>query len=274
MINSEKFKISVVIPAFNSQKTIVAVLNSIKNQTYFELIYEIIIINDGSTDDTMNILDSYKKLNADMPLRIFTQVNKGVSAARNYGMKKANGNWIAFLDSDDLWIDDKIETQVNIVYQNPTIDFLGGNLEKEPLRILNKELEYLYKANVIDICIKNFPQPSTVIMKKKICDEIGGFDENQNHAEDGNYFLKICSKYNFYHLQKKLVNYGFGKETFGERGLSADLRAMHLGNIKNLNDLKRDNIIDKKSYYSLHFFYHLKYLRRIFITKSRQKSPL
>lgn len=265
-------KISVVIPMYNSKETIINTLNSIKNQTAFDYILEILVVNDGSTDNSLNLVETYAKENSRMPIILIDKPNGGVSTARNLGMKKAKGDWIALLDSDDDWLPEKIEIQMNTIKKHPEIDFLGGDIDDRGLKILWRRIEGLYKANVKDICLKMFPQTSVAIFKRSIFEHIGGYDETQQYAEDGNYFLKICVNYNYYHLPVKMVYYGGGKPGFGFSGLSANLKKMHEGNIKNIKELKTDNCIGFGFYVFLRLFYHLKYIRRIVITKLHQRK--
>lgn len=264
-INS--MNISVVIPMFNSKDTIINTLNSVKNQTAVQQITEIIIVNDGSTDNSLNVVKKYIGDNENMPIVIIDKPNGGVSAARNTGMKAAKGDWIALLDSDDEWLPKKTEIQVETINDNPEIDFLGGDIDDRGLKILWKKINGLYKADVKDVCLKMFPQTSVAIFKRSIFEEIGGYDESQSYAEDGNYFLKICAHYNYYHLPVQMVCYGGGKPAFGFSGLSANLKKMYEGNIKNIKELKRDSIISVKFYMFLRVFYWMKYARRIIITK-------
>jgi len=259
--------ISVVIPMYNSKDTIINTLNSIKNQTAFEQILEIIVINDGSTDNSLSIVEKFIEDNKIMPIVIVDKPNGRVSAARNTGMNAAKGEWIALLDSDDEWLPKKIEMQIKTIQDNPEIDFLGGDIDERGLKILWKKINGLYKADVKDVCLKMFPQTSVAIFKRGIFKEIGGYDENQSYAEDGNYFLKICAHYNYYHLPIKMVCYGGGKPGFGFSGLSANLKKMYEGNIKNIKELKRDLLISRRFYVFLRLFYWAKYIRRILITK-------
>ncbi|AIQ60522.1 glycosyltransferase family 2 protein [Paenibacillus borealis] len=262
-------KISVVIPMYNSSETITNTLDSIKNQTAFNYILEILVVNDGSTDNSFNLVESYANENRGMPIILIDKPNGGVSTARNIGMGEAKGEWIALLDSDDDWLPEKIEIQMNTIQKHPEIDFLGGDIDDKGLKILWRRIEGLYKANVNDICIKMFPQTSVAIFKRNIFEQIGGYDETQQYAEDGNYFLKICTNYNYYHLPIQMVYYGNGKPGFGFSGLSANLKGMYLGNLKNIKELKQEFIIKNKFYIFLRVFYWMKYIRRIFITKLR-----
>ena len=102
-------KISVIIPVYNSEKTIIRALNSVFNQTTINNILEIIIVNDGSRDSSVSLINDFKKKNSIIPIILVNQENSGVSSARNIGIKKSSGDWIALLDSDDEWLNDKIE---------------------------------------------------------------------------------------------------------------------------------------------------------------------
>lgn len=265
-------KISVVIPMYNSKDTIISTLDSIKYQTALNQILEIIVVNDGSTDNSLFLLNKYIEQNIELPIVVIDKENGGVSSARNIGMKKAKGEWIALLDSDDEWLPKKIEIQMKTIQEHSEIDFLGGDIDDRGLKILWKRINGLYKANVKDLCLKMFPQTSVAIFRKRIFREIGGYDENQSYAEDGNYFLKICTKYNYYHLPVQMICYGGGKPGFGFSGLSANLKKMYEGNIKNIKELKRDSIINLRFYLFLRGFYCANYIRRIMISEMRKRD--
>ena len=252
---------------YNSKDTIIGTLDSIKNQTAFEHIVEVIVVNDGSTDNSLDLVKKYIEDNEEMPIAIIDKSNGGVSSARNTGMKGAKGEWLALLDADDEWLPEKIQIQIKAIQEHHDIDFLGGDTDDQGLKILWRRIKGLYKANVKDICIKMFPQTSAAIFRRNIFEKIGGYDENQSYAEDGNYFLKICAHYNYYHLPIQLVYYGGGKPGFGFSGLSANLRKMYEGNIKNIKELKRDSIISHEFYLFLRIFYRVKYIRRILVVK-------
>lgn len=264
-------KVSVIIPMFNSRNTIINTLNSVKNQTKVHEVLEIIVVNDGSSDNSLDLVYKYRIENPEISILIIDKPNGGVSSARNAGMKIAAGDWIALLDSDDVWLPNKLEFQISIINRNPDIDLLGGPFNELKLKIFTKIIDKLYKAKVSDICIVNFPQPSTVIFKKLIFDEIGGFDENQRYAEDGNYFVKICINYNLYYDPNLLIIYDGGKRGFGERGLSSNLIKMYEGNVKNIRELKKTKNINISFYIFLRIFYWIKYFRRIIISNTRVK---
>lgn len=263
-------KISVIIPMYNSEKTILRTLESVRKQTKIDLILEILVVNDGSTDNSEKIVEEYVKSNPHIPIKIINKKNGGVSSARNIGMKQSRGEFIALLDSDDEWLSTKIELQMCAIYENPEIDFIGGDSDGKTLSILGKKIDYLYKATVKDLCLKTFPLTPAALFRRSIVDDIGYFDETQNFAEDIKYFYKICEKYNYYHLPEQVVISGCGKPTFGFSGLSSNLKGMHKGTIKNIEELKENKVISAGFYYFLRIFYWMKYIRRIIITKMRK----
>ncbi len=255
--------ISLVIPMYNSKDTIVRALDSVKNQTMIDMIAEIIIINDGSTDDSLQIVKKYATENPNLNIRLINKKNGGVSSARNAGLKVVNSEWVALLDSDDEWLPSKIEKQLNAIKEYPDLDFVGGNDNDREMRILFKKINRIYKANIIDLCLKCFPATSTVLFKKKIIEDIGFFDETQRYGEDMNYFNKICLNYNYYHIPTQLEIYSRDTTRKTHKGLSSNLKGMHKGNIKNINELRDQKHISMKFYLFLRVFYQIKYIRRI-----------
>lgn len=257
--------ITVIIPMYNSERTILGTLDSICNQTTPEYIREIIVVNDGSTDGSQELVESYLK-SVPIKIRLLKKINGGVSSARNVGIRSADTEWIAFCDSDDIWLPQKIEKQVKVLQDND-VDLLGCNHQNKELKILTKKITKLHKATLPELCIKMYPQTSTIIVKKEICEEFGGFDEKQKYAEDGNLFMKIAYKYNYYYMPEQLVVFDGGRRGFGISGLSSNLKGMHEGNLKNLSDLEEKGYINRSYGTLLRVFYWIKYVRRLMIVK-------
>ena len=225
-------KISVIIPMYNAENTIVTALNSIKNQTY-KCDYEIIVINDGSNDNSKAIVEKYILENPQLTIILVNQTNGGVSRARNEGLKRVTGDYIALLDSDDEWLPQKIEEQVLVLQKNNNIDFLGTNRNGEHFKsFLGYKFSNLTKISARMLLIKNFFPTPTILMKRKIIDEVGFFDENKKLAEEGDYWIRICSRNNCFLLNKSLVITGGGKPSFGHSGLSSNLWEMEKGDFK------------------------------------------
>jgi glycosyltransferase involved in cell wall biosynthesis len=260
--------ISVVIPMYNSEKTIVATLDSVFNQKY--LPKEIIVVNDGSNDNSLEIVSDYISKNIKISVILIDKENGGVSSARNEGMKIAKGDWIALLDSDDVWLPNKLQRQKEVLEQNPQIDFLGCNRNGEFFkRVMFKKLDLLSQIKPKDLMFKFLFVVPTVIFRRTIVENIGFFNETQRYAEEGNYFIRISNKYNCYLLNESYVITGGGKNHFGDSGLTANLYQMEKGELKNLVYSFQNNIINIFEFIFFTIFSILKYFRRVIIVKLR-----
>ena len=254
---------------YNSSETILRTLNSLKNQTCSP--FEIIVVDDGSTDDSTIIVENFLVNNSILNVKLIKKLNGGVSSARNVGMKEAKGDWIALLDSDDEWLPNKLQRQIEVLNNNLEIDFLGTNRNGEYFdKILWKKLSVLTRISPKLLMVKFIFVVPTVIFRKKIISDVGYFDETQKYAEEGNYFIRIAQKYNCYLLNESLVITGDGKAHFGHSGLSGNLKEMEKGELKNLKDALNLKIINHFEYSCLVAFSILKYFRRIVIVKIRQ----
>ncbi|PIF59337.1 glycosyltransferase family 2 protein [Flavobacterium sp. 2] len=263
-------KISVIIPMYNSENTIKKCIESVLHQSYTDNV-EIIIVNDGSRDNSKNIVEQIIDNNTSIiNIHLINKENGGVSSARNLGMKAATGDWIALLDSDDEWLGNKLEVQVQILNKNPHIDFLAANRNGECFsRILWKKLEYLSRISARNLLGRFVFIVPTVIFKKEILSNVGYFDENQRFAEEGIFFIKIAHNYNCYLLNESLAFTGGGKPHFGHSGLSGNLKEMEKGELKNLKTVLKLKIINPFEYLILVMFSYSKYLRRIILVKLR-----
>lgn len=259
--------ISVVIPMYNASGTIVRVLDSVKNQT-LKCNYEVLVVNDGSKDNSQSVVEKYISENDSLNVILINQVNGGVSTARNTGLRASTGDYIAFLDSDDEWYPEKLEIQLNLLENHPEIDLLGCAFNG--LYMKNLPEKKLLNIGVNNLIYKSYFQPSTVILKRKVFDEIGYFDENQKYAEEGNYFIRIANKFNCYFCNIKVINYGDGKSGFGESGLSANLKEMHNGFNKNLKFSYDNRLISFQQYSLARSIEFLKYIRRLLIVGMRK----
>lgn len=246
---------------YNAAQSIVSALDSVKNQTFSQEEFEIIIVNDGSTDESIGIVESYIKGNPHMDITLLHQKNGGVSSARNRGLKIAKGNYIALLDADDEWHSTKIEKQIDYFENsNLTIDFLAtarnNNKILFPYHVKNGLAEITFKK----LLIRNEAQPSTVLFTRKVLENTGYFDDNQRYAEDVNYWMKVSLKNKMYILGESLVIVGQGKRSFGASGLSANLPEMAKGFKKNLKEMYVLKEINYLQYVYFRLFYKAKYL--------------
>lgn len=253
--------ISVIIPLYNAEETILSALSSVKAQTVNHREFEIIIINDGSTDGSKKVVELFINNNPDLNILYFEQENGGVSKARNLGLHAATGEFIALLDSDDEWLAEKTEKQLKLLTdKNLNIDFIATRRNNGkillPYRVKNNLAEITFKK----LLLRNEAQPSTVIFKRKVLENTGFFNEDQRYAEDLNYWMKISKSNSMYILDESLLIADKGRRTFGVSGLSADLSAMEKGfqrNLKEMYDVKNINFIQ---YLLLKVFYKAKYL--------------
>ena len=128
--------ISIVVPTFNRCHTIERCLNSILKQDYPSQRIEIIVVDDGSNDNTLGILRHYQHAHN---IRVFRQENRGVSAARNLGLKHARNSWIAFLDSDDYWMPKKLKCQIKLLKKKNVLSAIqrkyGYGMAKELINV-------------------------------------------------------------------------------------------------------------------------------------------
>lgn len=256
--------VSVVIAMYNASKTIISTLESVLNQTYKVL--EIIIVNDGSTDSSGKIVADYIISHPQVDIKLLNQDNQGVSAGRNKGLRMAKGEWIALLDSDDVWLPIKIQRQLEIISRNPKIDFLGTARNDEIYSsFLFKRLDQLTLITNRDLLYKMFFVTPTLIFKREILDEVGYFDESQRYLEDGNLYIRIATRKQCYLLNESLVVTGGGKAHFGVSGLSSNMKEMENGELKNLKYAYNIGIVNIFEYLFLITFSILKYYRRILI---------
>lgn len=264
----KKFKmISVIIPMYNSKDTIQSAMESIINQTYIEPI-EIVVVNDGSKDGCEKIVE--KMILNNQTNRIIKLINKsngGVSSARNVGIKAASGNWIALLDSDDIWFIEKLQKQVNEIDRNSNIKFIGTNRNAELYPFFKKSGKHIYSLNTKDILAKWYPHTSTALINKEILIKTNLYDEARTHAEDGDLWLRIVQFCDLYVLNNNLVYTGGGKRSFGESGLSANMPKMYQGEILALKGAKKRKQISFLEYFGFYLWITLKYYRRILIVK-------
>jgi len=199
-------KISVIIPTHNRKELIIKSIESVLLQTYQA--DEIIIIDDGSIDNTQEILEKYD-------VTYVYQENQGVSSARNHGLKLAKNEWICFLDSDDLWEKEKLEKQVEFHKQHPNILFshtdelwiFNDKIIKQKKHQL-KPSGYCFEQNIPNTLIG----ASTVMIHTSIFQDIGYFDEKLIACEDYDLWLRILYKYELGLLNDKLIRKIAGHE--------------------------------------------------------------
>ena len=199
-------KITVIIPTYNRESFLSKAIESILNQTVKA--DEIIIIDDGSTDNTKELIHKYS-------VKYIYQNNSGVSSARNHGIQLSSNAWICFLDSDDIWEENKLEKQIAFHNKNPHILFshtdelwiFNNKVIKQKKHQL-KSQGFCFQKNIANTIIG----ASTVIINKKIFDDIGYFDEELSVCEDYDIWLRILIKYELGLIDEKLIQKKAGHE--------------------------------------------------------------
>lgn len=267
---NKSFKISVIIPMYNSEKTICAAISSVYAQTYIGFI-EIVVINDGSTDKSLDIVENLQTQYLGIEnkkLKLISKQNGGVSSARNVGIREASYEIIALLDSDDKWLPDKLSRQIKEIENDPTIHFIGCNYDKEIYPWWGKSKLRIYNLTLKQVLWKSWPNTSTVVFKKEIIGKIGFYDEMMRGAEDFDFYIRIAKCNPIYILNESLVIRD--KAAFGESGLSSNMRVMYDGEVrilKKLSQSKSLNYLETLFFYS---WFSIKYVRRLIIVYYRK----
>jgi glycosyltransferase involved in cell wall biosynthesis len=205
--------ISVIIPTYNRKDLLVDAIRSIMAQEPKN--YEIIIVDDGSTDGTEEYIKSFLRHGSGqeiLPVRFFEKINGGVAAARNFGIKQARGEYLAFLDADDVWIEGLLSTvmeyfkshkNISVVYtdQRISVDYVT----QKRSRFKRNPPKHKFP---VPFFIDNSPiQISSVVIKKKVLDDVGGFNEKMRIHEDVELWNRISEKYEFGYIEKPLALY-------------------------------------------------------------------
>ena len=199
-------KISVIIPTFNREHFVQKAIKSVLEQTYTD--FELIIVDDGSTD---NVSQAISKFN-DPRLSYIYKENKGVSSARNHGITISQGKYIAFLDSDDYWIPQKLEKQMRFFKNNPEYKiqqtqelWIRHGKRVNQMKKHEKPSGEIY-GDCLKMCVIT---PSSALINKTIFNEIGLFDESLPACEDYDLWLRISCKYPVALIDENLiVKYG------------------------------------------------------------------
>ena len=224
--------ISVIIPIYNAENTIVAALDSISSQT--EGKFEIIIVNDGSTDNSITQVYAFKKAHPELYITIIDKPHEGVSATRNTGLRIATGIYIAFLDADDEWHPEKTIKQLAVLNETPHADVVGCLHKPSARNRPVKNFALLKRIASKDMLFKNFFQTSTIMMKRKVFEATGYFERSISYGEERRYFLQASTIFSCVLMNENLINYGNGKRGFGQSGLSGNIIQMEIGELRNL----------------------------------------
>ncbi len=209
--------VSVVVPTYNYGRYIRETIDSALAQTYSPL--EIIVVDDGSTDDTRQRLSCYNNR-----VRYIHQENRGLSAARNTGIRAAQGDFVALLDSDDLWLPEKIERQVALTVQQPDTGLIATErfAIDETGRRLDYVAEYCSRNDHCELTVRDlleFPafSPSSVLARKDCLLAVGGFNESLAAVEDMDTWVRIAARFRVVRLNATLTAQRFHSKSMSHQ---------------------------------------------------------
>jgi glycosyltransferase involved in cell wall biosynthesis len=195
-------RVNVIIPTFNRAKRLIRAISSVLDQTFTD--FEIIVVDDGSTDGTNLALNRFGER---ILYEAHTQ-NRGVSAARNTGIGRACAPLIAFLDSDDYWLPEKLAVQVEYFDRHPCTMvsqtdeiWIRNGRRVNPRKRHQKPSGDIFKPS-LRLCLVS---PSAVMLRRSILDEVGLFDEDLPACEDYDLWLRISCRYPVYLIRQELV---------------------------------------------------------------------
>ncbi|MCH9813638.1 MAG: glycosyltransferase family 2 protein [Epsilonproteobacteria bacterium] len=200
--------ISVIIPVYNREALIARAIDSVLSQTF--LADEIIVVDDGSTDATAKVLERYRD-----KVKIITQENRGVSSARNAGIKASSGSWITLLDSDDIWHPEKLALQKDYHEREPVClishtaeKWMRHNKEIKQKKAHQKPSGWCFEEN-LDFCKI---APSTIMIAREVFEEVGYFDEALEVCEDYDLWLRMLRRYPLGFVEEVLTTKYAGHE--------------------------------------------------------------
>jgi GT2 family glycosyltransferase len=193
--------VSVIIPTYNRWPMIAEAVESVLEQGYGS--FEIIVVDDGSTDGTKERLKKYGS-----SVLVISRQRSGVAASRNYGVSVAQGRYLAFLDSDDLWLPQKLTIQTTFMEQHPEVKicqteeiWIRGGVKVNPKAKHAKPSGDIFRRS-LDLCLVS---PSAVMMTRNLLDQFGGFDESFPVCEDYDLWLRIAKDHAIALIPEPLV---------------------------------------------------------------------
>ncbi|MBN1427560.1 MAG: glycosyltransferase [Anaerolineae bacterium] len=196
-------KVSVIIPSHNRAHFLGRAIQSVLNQTYHN--FEIVVVDDGSTDDTREVIEGFGA-----SVHYFYQPHNGVSAARNYGIKVANGEYVAFLDSDDEFMPLKLEKQVSYLDTHPNV----GMVYSSYIIVDGETNQSFYSSQslfsgwvfreLLWKCMQGPLTTPTVMVKRSVFEQVGLFDETMDLAEDIDLWCRISRRFEITSLPEAL----------------------------------------------------------------------
>lgn len=262
--------VSVIIPYYNNFNTLKRALDSVCAQSYQD--FEIILINDGSLDQSQQVVEEYIKKHPDFQFRHFIQNNNGPSAARNNGIQNAEGKYIAFLDADDTWEPKKLEIQIGYMEDNRDVAITGTNcyIVKDKKQKKYSNISGSIEVGFYRLLFKSFYLTPTVVVRSEVFfQDDFWFKVGKDQGEDLLLFIQIIRKYRGGLLFTPLAN--IYKFEYGEYGLSGDLKKLLIHELDNMKILYLENQHNQKKisfslFIMLNIYTYLKHIKRVLLT--------
>lgn len=254
-------QVSVIIPMFNNESTIERALLSIENQTRSDVINTVFVVDDGSSDHSIEKVEYLKnKLNVNITLLF--NAKKGVSSARNFGASFVRTNWIAFLDADDFWLPNKFSMSISLLNGIKT-DMFGG-IEAY------KGKPEVKRQSALSIGIRYRPVIQTTVVRREVFESVNGFNEDMNYSEDFDFALRVVQKFKVHVILIEDFKTNPTKERYGDFGLSSNMAAMQKGIEQSLSHIYKRGGLSKVTYAVLLIWNKVKYVRRIMNVHKRK----
>ena len=194
--------VSVIIPTYNRRDLLQRSLDSVLAQTYRD--FEVVIVDDGSTDGTRAAIEGSPQV------RYFFQDNAGPARARNVGIRQARGDIIAFLDSDDVWCPEFLQTQVDVLSGYPDVALVCSRsiVGKKQAKYFPLSQELIVGDLYLSLYQQSFVRTQATVVRKSCLDAVGYFNESYLWSEDHDLWLRIASKYTIAYVNRCLVRIG------------------------------------------------------------------
>ncbi len=225
--------VSIIIPTYNRAHIVARAIESVLQQSYKH--FELIVIDDGSTDDTAIQLKSFIE---NKSIQFHQKDNAGVASARNFGVSKSRGQWLAFLDSDDEWLPHKLQDQIDFLMAHRHLRIVYGEETwiRNGVKVNQKKHHKKSGGHIFEKCLEQcLIAPSSVLLERKLFDELNGFDESFIVCEDYDLWIKISSQYEIGFIEHPLIlKYGGHEDQ-----LSTKFFAMDMWRLKAMNNLLR-----------------------------------
>lgn len=234
---------SIILPTFNRAHTLPRALQSVAQQTFKD--FELWVIDDGSTDKTTELVQKFRTEFPKLNMHILHGPNRGVSHARNLGIQNSSAPWLAFLDSDDEWLPEKLKLQAEFINKNPESLVVHGEeiwirneVRVNPMKKHKKSGGKIFIPS-LELCLMS---PSTIAIKRSVLNDIGGFREDFQVCEDYDLWLRITAQHSVDFIDKPLIKKYGGHED----QLSRKFKAMDYWRVRAMDSIFSSSHLDSE----------------------------